>query len=284
MERTIAEKRKIFRDLHQAGCFVLPNPWDAGSAKLLQQLGYQALATSSAGYAWSCGKTDGQLSRAEVLAHLDYMVQSSNLPVNADFESGFAETTEGVIESVKMAIATGVAGISIEDSTGNMAKPLRDIEEAVARVVAARTAIDDSGEDVMLIGRAENFFVGVPDLDDTLMRLKAYAAAGADCLYAPGIKTPEQIAAVVQAVAPKPVNVLIAWDSELSVPALASLGVRRISVGSALARTAWNGFIQAASSIAETGHFHCFAENISGAELNKRLGEYPSSDSRIDGR
>ncbi|ENX35897.1 hypothetical protein F889_00596 [Acinetobacter colistiniresistens] len=272
MQPTIAEKRKIFRDLHQTGCFVLPNPWDAGSAKMLQQLGYHALATSSAGYAWSCGKTDGQLSRAEVLTHLHTLVQSTDLPVNADFESGFAETIEGVFESVSMAIATGVAGISIEDSTGNMEQPLRDLEDAVARIAAARQAIDASGEDVMLIGRAENFFVGVPDLEDTLTRLKAYAAAGADCLYAPGIKTAEQIVAVVQAVAPKPVNVLVAWDSELSVQTLASLGVRRISVGSALARTAWNSFIQAASSIAETGRFNCFAENISGAELNKRLG------------
>lgn len=271
MQPTIAEKRKIFRDLHQAGCFVLPNPWDAGSAKMLQQLGYQALATTSAGYAWSCGKTDGQLSRAEVLVHLRAMVQSTDLPVNADLESGFAETIEGVFESVTMAIATGVAGISIEDSTGNADKPLREIKEAAMRIAAARKAIDESGEDVMLIGRAENFFIGVPDLEDTITRLKAYSAAGADCLYAPGIKTSDQIVAVVQAVAPKPVNVLIAWDSELSVPALASLGVRRISVGSALARTAWNGFIQAASSIAETGRFHCFAENLSGAELNKRL-------------
>ncbi|MCJ0829482.1 isocitrate lyase/phosphoenolpyruvate mutase family protein [Acinetobacter sp. NIPH1876] len=271
MEATIAEKRKIFRDLHQAGCFVLPNPWDAGSAKMLQQLGYQALATTSAGYAWSCGKTDGQLSRAEVLAHLGYMVQSTDQPVNADFESGFAETIEGVVESVTMAIATGVAGISIEDSAGNTEKPLRELEEAVNRIAAARKAIDESGEDVMLIGRAENFFIGVPDLDDTITRLKAYSAAGADCLYAPGIKTADQIVAVVQAVAPKPVNVLIAWDSELSVQELAFLGVRRISVGSALARTTWHAFIQAATSIAETGHFNCFSENISGAELNKRL-------------
>ncbi|MCH7307549.1 isocitrate lyase/phosphoenolpyruvate mutase family protein [Acinetobacter sp. NIPH 1852] len=271
MEYSISEKRKIFRNLHLTGCFVLPNPWDAGSAKILEQLGFKALATTSSGYAWSCGKPDGLLSRDEVLAHLRYMVQSSNLPINADFENGFSDTIEGVNENVRMAIETGVAGISIEDSTGNPEKPLRDIEDAVERIRAARIAINENGGDTFLIGRAENFFVGVHDLEDTIVRLKAYSEAGADCLYAPGLKTREQILAVVQAVAPKPVNVLMTSDSELNLQELADLGVRRISVGGALARTAWDGFIKAATSIIEQGAFNCFSDVISGQELNEKF-------------
>lgn len=271
MKTSVDEKRKIFRDLHKDGCFILPNPWDAGSAKVLEQLGYKALATTSSGYAWSCGKADGQLDRDETLAHLRYMVQSTNLPINADFESGFSDTTQGVIENVLMALDTGVAGISIEDSTGNIEKPLRDIPDAVERIRAARVAIDQSGTNTMLIGRAENFFVGVPDLEDTINRLKAYSEAGADCLYAPGIKTREQIIAVVNAVAPKPVNVLIGWDSDLTAAELADLGVRRISLGGALARTAWDGFIKAASAIAESGDFHSLNTSVSSGDLNSRF-------------
>jgi 2-methylisocitrate lyase-like PEP mutase family enzyme len=271
MTTSIHEKRKIFRDLHKDGCFVLPNPWDAGSAKALEQLGYKALATTSSGYAWSCGKADGQLDRDETLAHLRYMVQTTNLPINADFESGFSETTQGVIENVHLALDTGIAGISIEDSTGNSEQPLREISEAVERIRAARIAIDESGTGALLIGRAENFFVGVPDLEDTINRLKAYSEAGADCLYAPGIKTREQIIAVVKAVSPKPVNVLIGWDSDLTVAELAELGVRRISLGGALARTAWDGFIQAASAIANTGSFHALNTSVSSGDLNHRF-------------
>ena len=270
---SIAQKRAAFRALHQSGCFVLPNPWDAGSASALASLGFKALATTSSGYAWSCARADGQLSRDETLAHMRYMVEASDLPINADFESGFAGTPEGVAESVRMAVETGVAGISIEDSTGDAQAPLRSLAESAERMRAARAAIDATGGEALLIGRAENFFVGRPDLDDAILRLKAYADAGADCLYAPGIKTREQISAVVAAVAPKPVNVLIGWESDLTLQDLADLGVRRVSVGGALARAAWGGFLTAARLIAEQGRFDGFAGAPSGAELNALLGK-----------
>lgn len=270
---SISQKRAAFRALHQSGCFVLPNPWDAGSASALASLGFKALATTSSGYAWSCARADGQLSRDETLAHMRYMVEASDLPINADFESGFADTPEGVAESVRMAVETGVAGISIEDSTGDAQAPLRSLAESVERMRAARAAIDATGGEALLIGRAENFFVGRPDLDDAILRLKAYADAGADCLYAPGIKTREQISAVVAAVAPKPVNVLIGWESDLTLQDLADLGVRRVSVGGALARAAWGGFLTAARLIAEQGRFDGFAGAPSGAELNALLGK-----------
>lgn len=266
---SVSQKRAAFRDLHRSGCFVLPNPWDAGSAKILTRLGFQALATTSSGYAWSCARADGQLSRDEVLAHLRAMVDATDLPINADFEGGFSDTPEGVGESVRMAIETGIAGLSIEDSTGDPSAPLREIGDAVERMLAARQAIDATGGDTLLIGRAENFFVGCPDLDDTLLRLRAYADAGADCLYAPGIRTREQIRAVVTAVAPKPVNVLIGWESDLTVRELEELGVRRVSVGGALARAAWGGFLRAAHSIAEQGRFDGFSNAASGAALNE---------------
>ncbi|VFR21730.1 FIG00964453: hypothetical protein [plant metagenome] len=269
---SISQKRAAFRVLHQSGCFVLPNPWDAGSASALASLGFKALATTSSGYAWSWARADGQLSRAETLAHMRYMVEASDLPINADFESGFADTPEGMAESVRMAVETGVAGISIEDSTGDSHVPLRGLAESVERMRAARAAIDATGGEALLIGRAENFFVGRPDLDDAILRLKAYADAGADCLYAPGIKTREQISAVVAAVAPKPVNVLIGWESDLTLQDLADLGVRRVSVGGALARAAWGGFLSAARLIAEQGRFNGFSGTPSGAELNTLLG------------
>lgn len=261
-------KRSAFRALHQSGCFVLPNPWDAGSANALAALGFKALATTSSGHAWSCARADGQLSRDETLAHLLYMAAATDLPINADFESGFAQTPEGVAESVRMAIDTGVAGLSIEDSTGDPQAPLRDVAEAVQRIRAARAAIDAAGGDTLLVGRAENFFIGRPDLGDTIARLQAYAQAGADCLYAPGIRTREQISAVVAAVAPKPVNVLIGWPSELTLQDLADIGVRRISVGGALARSAWGGFMQAARTIAQQGRFDGLANALPGSELN----------------
>lgn len=266
---SVSQKRAAFRDLHRSGCFVLPNPWDAGSARVLTRLGFKALATTSSGYAWSCARADGQLSRDEVLAHLRTMVDATDLPINADFEGGFSDTPEGVGESVRMAIETGIAGLSIEDSTGDPSAPLREIGDAVERMLAARQAIDATGGDTLLIGRAENFFVGCPDLDDTLLRLRAYADAGADCLYAPGIRTREQIRAVVTAVAPKPVNVLIGWESDLTVRELEELGVRRVSVGGALARAAWGGFLRAAHSIAEHGRFDGFSNAASGAALNE---------------
>jgi len=265
---TIAQRRATFRALHQTGCFVLPNPWDLGSARALEAMGFKALATSSAGHAWSRARADGQLARDDALAHLREMVQATSLPINADFESGFGDTLEELASSVGMAVDTGVAGLSIEDSTGNPEAPLRAMDEAAERMRVARAAIDAAGGDTLLVGRAENFFVGVPDLRDAIARLQAYAAAGADCLYAPGIRTREQIAAVVAALAPKPVNVLVGWASELGVADLAELGVRRISVGGALARTAWGGFLQAARMIAEQGRFDAFAGTPTGTELN----------------
>lgn len=264
---TIEQKRDLFWKLHESGCFVLPNPWDAGSAQLLANMGFQALATTSSGHAWSCAKPDGSMKRDAVLEHIRSMVQATHLPINADFESGFGEAPSDVFESVQLAVATGVAGFSIEDSTGDTQEPVRDIQEAVERVSAARRAIDASGSNTLLVARAENFFVGRPDLPDTIKRLQAYAEAGADCLYAPGIKTREEIAAVVSSVAPKPVNVLIGWNSGLTVKELSDLGVRRVSVGGALARAAWNGFHHAAQALAN-GRFDAFPDSPTGAELN----------------
>ena len=270
MSRTITEKRAAFRALHASGCFMLPNPWDTGSARYLASLGFQAIATTSSGFAWSTGRADNHVTREIILAHLRDMVAATDLPVNADFENGFGDNPADVAQSVKLAIETGVAGLSIEDSTGNAEGPLFPLEVAVERLEAARQAIDESGGDTLLIGRAENFFVGVPDMNDTLTRLKAYAAAGADCLYAPGIQTREQIKAVVAAVAPRPVNVLIGSQSTLTLQDLAALGVRRVSVGGALARAAWGGFMRAAQSLA-SGRFDGFADAASGAQLNAQF-------------
>lgn len=272
---SVKDRRERFHQLHQQGCFVIPNPWDIGSAKLLQGLGFQALASTSSGFAWSRGHADGQMGRDAVLAHLRELAEATDLPVNADFESGYADTPEGVAESVRMAVATGVAGLSIEDASGDPAVPIRTLDDALARLRAARAAIDGeaaaSGA-VLLVGRAENFLHGRPDLDDTIARLKAYAAAGADCLYAPGLRTRAQIEAVVAAVAPKPVNLLIGSTSEFSVADVAAMGVRRISVGGALARSAWGGFLRAAKGLAETGRFDAFDGAAVGGELNRLLG------------
>ena len=267
----LSARRAAFRQLHASGCFVIPNPWDIGSARYLAQLGFKALASTSSGRAWSQGVADGGLPLPAVLAYLRELVAATDLPVNADFESGFADTAEGVAQNVRAAIDTGIAGVSIEDATGKPAQPLMDLPTAVARLRAARAAIDASGQDVLLIGRAENFFVGQPDLADTIRRLQAYAQAGADCLYAPGIDTPEQIAAVVAAVAPKPVNVLVGGPSALSMAELAALGVRRVSVGGALARAAWGGFERAARALAEQGRFDGFEGAAVGRELNQRM-------------
>jgi 2-methylisocitrate lyase-like PEP mutase family enzyme len=264
----LSARRRAFRQLHESGCFVIPNPWDAGSARYLQELGFKALATTSAGAAWRQGKADGQMSLEETLFHLREMVAATVLPVNADFEHGFAADAAGVARNVRLAVDTGVAGLSIEDSTGDAGEPLRDIASAVERIRAARSAIDDSGGETLLIGRAENFIVGRPDLDDAICRLRAYAEAGADCLYAPGIRTREQIAAVVTAVAPKPVNVLIGFPADITMRDIEALGARRVSVGGALARTAWGGFMRAAQTIALEGKFDGFAAAAAGAELN----------------
>ncbi|SFO61847.1 2-Methylisocitrate lyase, PEP mutase family [Variovorax sp. PDC80] len=265
---TVAEKRAAFRALHAQGCFVIPNPWDTGSARYLEGLGYKALATTSSGFAWSHGQADGAIARDAVLAHLRELVAATSLPVNADFENGFGADPQAVAQSVRLAVETGVAGLSIEDSTGHADAPLFPIEVAVERMRAARGAIDAAGGDTLLIGRAENFFAGRPDLDDAIARLKAYADAGADCLYAPGIKTREQIAAVVAAVAPKPVNLLVGATSELTMKDIEALGVRRVSVGGAMARAAWGGFIRAARTLADEGRFDGFADAAPGAELN----------------
>jgi 2-methylisocitrate lyase-like PEP mutase family enzyme len=265
---SIQEKRRRFRALHEAGCFVIPNPWDEGSAHYLATLGFQALATTSAGFAYASGRADGAVPREDELAYIARIVAATDLPVNADFEAGYADDPAGVAESVRLCIATGVAGLSIEDACVGARGKLYPIEQAVARIAAARAAIDASGAEVMLVGRAECFLVGQPDLAETIRRLEAYAAAGADCLYAPGITTRQEIEAVVQAVAPKPVNLLMSATGDLTLQDAAAMGVRRISVGAALARAAWSGFIAAARTIAETGCFDHLAAAMPGKQLN----------------
>ncbi|MFL6626665.1 MAG: oxaloacetate decarboxylase [Vitreoscilla sp.] len=265
---TLAARRRAFRELHAAGCFVIPNPWDAGSARYLASLGFKALASTSSGFAWSHAQPDGAMPRDAVLAHLREIVAATDLPVNADFESGYGATPADVAESVRLAVDTGVAGLSIEDSTGDPARPIHDLQDALARLRAARGAIDAAGGDTLLVGRAENYLHGRADLADTIARLRAYAEAGADCLYAPGVRTRADIAAVVSAVAPKPVNLLVGATSEFTLADIAALGVRRISVGGAMARSAWGGFMRAARTIAEHGSFDGFAGAAGNAELN----------------
>lgn len=264
------DKCRTFRRLHESGCFVIPNPWDVGSARALAQLGFPALATTSSGFAWTLGRADNRVSLDEALAHIRSIADGVDVPVNADFEGGFAIDPAAVAANVAAATATGVAGLSIEDSTGNASDPLFEFSLAVERIRAARRAIDDSGSGVLLTARSEGFIVGRPDLAETIRRLTAYAAAGADCLYAPGLRTKEEIAAVIGAVAPKPVNVLVGSDFT-TVAELAAAGVRRISVGGALARTAWTGFLQAATEIAERGTFTGLARAIPFAEINRRF-------------
>ncbi len=267
MPTTTAEKRAAFRKLHESGCFVLPNPWDVGGARLLAHLGFKALASTSSGYAWSIGRPDGKVGVDDVLAHLTMLCGATDLPVNADFEAGYADTAEGVGVNVAKGVATGVAGLSIEDSTGDPARPLFDEADAVARIKAARAAIDANDSGVLLVGRCESFLVGRPDLGLMIARLQAYAEAGADCLYAPGLKTKPEIAAVVKALHPKPINVLIGGAGS-SVQIMSDLGVRRISVGGALARVAWGGFLKASREIANDGTFGEMANAVPFAELN----------------
>ena len=264
---TDADQVRKFRELHQSGCFVIPNPWDVGSARLLARLGFPALATTSAGFAWSIGRRDNGVSLDEALAHIRAIAGAVNVPVNADFEGGFAVEPAGVAANVSAAVRTGVAGLSIEDSTGDPAKPLFEFDLAVERIRAARRAIDESGTGVLLVGRSEGFVVGCPDLAETIRRLTAYAEAGADCLYAPRLRTRAEVAAVVRAVAPRPVNVLAGGDFT-SVAELAELGVRRISVGGTLARAAWTGFLQAAKEIAIDGTFTGLARAAPFDEIN----------------
>jgi 2-methylisocitrate lyase-like PEP mutase family enzyme len=260
-----------FRRLHLSGCFVIPNPWDLGSARLLAGLGFRALATTSSGFAWSQGRRDNGIAMEAVLQHLRTIAGGVEIPVNADFEGGFAIEPAGVAANVGLAARTGVAGISIEDSTGDSSQPLFDFELALERIRAARKAIDSSGAGVLLTARSEGFIVGRPDLAETIRRLTAYAGAGADCLYAPGIRTSGDIEAVVRAVSPKPVNVLVGSDFT-TVERLASLGVRRISVGGALARAAWGGFMRAAKEIAVKGTFTSLADAIAWNDIE---GAFP---------
>lgn len=249
----------VFRELHSTGCFVMPNPWDSGSARALEQLGFPALATTSAGFAWTLGRSDNGVGLDDMLGHLRAMAAAVRVPVNADFEGGFAADPRSVKANVALAAATGIAGLSIEDSTGDPDEPLYELDLAVSRIRAAREAIDESGTGLVLTGRSEGFVVGRPDLEETIRRLRAYAEAGADCLYAPRIDTVEQVIAVVEAVAPKPVNLLINAPF-MTVAEASAIGVRRISVGGTLARTAWAGFLQAATEIAATGTFTRFQE------------------------
>ena len=265
-----------FRKLHASGCFILPNPWDVGSARYLQHLGFKALATTSAGFAFSRGLPDevSALPRDLMLAHIREIAAATSLPVNADFQSGYANEPEGVAESVALCVAAGVAGLSIEDSTGDAATPLYAEEVAIDRVRAARAAIDIAGVPVLLTARCEAWLVGHPDASRVaLRRLAAFAEAGADCLYAPGVKDLDEIARIVKAVAPKPVNVLVSAPSgDLTVARLAEIGVRRISVGSALARVAWGAFMKAARGMAETGSFEGLAGAAPFGELNELFG------------
>jgi 2-methylisocitrate lyase-like PEP mutase family enzyme len=279
MRPSTAEKRRTFRKLHESGCFAIPNPWDLGSALYLQSLGFKALASTSSGFAWSRGRADNTPTRAEILAHLADLAQATDVPLNADFENGFGADAAGVAESARLAVESGIAGLSIEDSIGprlqrgagagtTQAAPLFALEAAVERIRAARRAIDATAEDVLLVGRAEGFLVGQPNIDETVARLVAYAHAGADCLYAPGIQSPEHIRRVVEAVYPKPVNVLVVAPATQSLRQLADLGVRRVSVGGALARAAWGGFMHAAREIAEHGRFDALANAAPGRALN----------------
>jgi len=264
-------RRAAFRKLHEEGCFVIPNPWDIGTARYLQHLGFPALATTSAGLAFSCGLPDEDwaVPREVVLRHIGEITSAVDLPVNADFESGYAHEPEGVAESVRLCVETGVAGLSIEDSTGDRGRPLYELPLAVERIRAARKAIDDSGSGVLLTGRAECFLVGHADpLRESIRRLQAYAEAGAHVLYAPGPRKREDIAAIVSELRPKPVNVLMGANLGLRVADLAEMGVRRISVGSSLARAAWTAFMAAAKAIAQEGSFAGFDGLVPYAELN----------------
>ncbi len=270
-----ADRRASFAKLHESGCFVIPNPWDVGTARYLSHLGFSALATTSAGFQFSRGQADTVLGlpRDTALAHITEIVAATDLPVNADFQSGYAHEPEGVAANVGLCVDTGVAGLSIEDATGEPGR-LYELPLAVERIQAARAAIDATGRQVLLTGRAESYLVGQPDpLEDVLRRLTAYAEAGADVLYAPGPRTPEEVRAIVSAVSPKPVNVLVTGNVGITVADLEKLGVRRISVGSALARTAWGSFIRAAKAIAEGGTFEGFDGAAPFAELNAVFGE-----------
>jgi len=274
MPASVTQKRAEFRKLHESGCFVLPNPWDAGSARLLASMGFKALASTSSGFAWSTGRPDNDLPVEQVLDHLKILNDATDLPLNADFEAGFADDPADVAANVARGVVTGVAGLSIEDSTGDAKQPLYEMKLAVERMRAARAAIDATKQDVVLVGRCERFLIGQPDLKATIERLVAYADVGADCLYAPGIKSKEHIVAIVKAVAPKPVNLLMGAPG-MSVAEIADLGVRRISVGGAMARAAWGAFLRVSRDIAQNGSFAEFGSAVSYAEINGMFGGDP---------
>jgi 2-methylisocitrate lyase-like PEP mutase family enzyme len=261
-----ADRYVVFTNLHESGCFVIPNPWDAGTARVLAQLGFPALATTSSGSAWSMGQPDHGVPLEQALTHMALVAGSVEVPVNADFEGGFADRAEDVGANVARAVGTGVAGLSIEDSSADPSAPLYELDLAVDRIRAARAAIDQSRRGVLLTGRSEGFIVGRPDLKETLRRLTAYAEAGADCLYAPGLASLEDVAAVVKAVAPKPVNVLA--RPTFTVRELAGAGVRRISVGGGFARAAWTAFLDVAREVQQRGSFTALGRAVPGAEIN----------------
>jgi 2-methylisocitrate lyase-like PEP mutase family enzyme len=264
-----------FRKMHESGCFVLPNPWDIGTTIYLENLGFEALATTSAGFAFSRGRRDGGVPRDEMLAHIREIVEATTLPVNADFLAGYADEPEGVAANVRLCVATGVGGLSIEDNTGRKDVPLYEKKLAIDRIRAARSAIEASGSGVVLTGRCEAWLVQDPDPFHTVLdRLAAYAEAGADCLYAPGVSKPDEIAQIVKAVLPKPVNILVSgFNHQLSLSQLADLGVRRISVGSGLALAAWGIFLRAAKDIKTNGTFNLLANGAASADLNKLFQE-----------
>jgi len=269
---TAAEKRRTFAELHRSGCFVIPNPWSVGTARYLQGLGFKAIASTSAGYAHACGLPDGGVPLEGVLAHYRELAAATEIPLNADFENGFADDPEAAAVNVMRCIETGVAGLSIEDSPQHSEFPLYEFDLALARVRAARAAIDRSGSKVVFTARTEGFIRGRPDIDETIRRLKAFADAGADCLYSPGIRSREHIEATVKAVGGKPVNFLNPARLGFTVADLAGMGVRRISVGGTLARVAMHAFMQSAAQIAKEGSFDLFEGVVSNAELNRFFG------------
>jgi 2-methylisocitrate lyase-like PEP mutase family enzyme len=275
---TIAERRQTFRELHRSGCFAIPNPWDVGSARYLQHLGFKAIATTSAGFAFSRGLPDGAVGRDMMLEHIREIVEATDIPVNADFENGYADDAGEVARNVRLCVETGVAGLSIEDNSGRKDRPLYDVNLAAERIRAARAAVGDSG--ALLVARAECFLVGLTNIDEVIRRLTAYANAGADCLYAPGIGDRDHIAAVVAAVAPKPVNLLIGGAVGLTMSDADALGVRRVSVGGALARVAWGGFMRAAKQLAEDGRFDGFTDAAPHSELQEFFRDDTKRDKR----
>jgi 2-methylisocitrate lyase-like PEP mutase family enzyme len=277
MSRSVTERRADFRRLHESGCFALPNPWDEGSARMLQHLGFKAVASTSSGYAWSTGRPDHGIPRAEMLAHLKSLCAAIDLPVNADFESGFAADAAGVAQSVALAVETGVAGLSIEDHDRETKGRLYDLPTAVERIRAARAAIDSSGHDVILVARTEGLIADPGALKPAIDKLVAFADAGADCLYAPGVKDKGDIATIVRAVAPKPVNVL-ALRPWLTLSEFADLGVRLVSIGGALARVAWRATIDAAQRI-KAGSFDGLDGGIPGTEVNEIFRAFPPASS-----